>query len=1042
MRLFRKKRFLAFAVMFCLFTASVLLPASGAAVEAEDNGIATAPLAFGTIEALEEQPDEDSTQASGWLQALDLEDSRIFNYIDRTAFQASGHVTRLKDMEELNTYAFQNRDGSYTVYFMEEDVKYFDSDGSVREKDLSLVQKSGGYGIAQSNLELLMPNNPEDGVEVGCFGHSVKLIPQETVAGTAAKEREHAIVYEGAFGDGTSLKYTPLLSGIKEDIVLSEYTEKTSYDFVLETDGLMVCRDDSGFYLAENSKEEPLFRLGDVVVYDAVGKASVGSMSVVMLTSGERYAFTISVSEAFLSDPETVYPVTIDPTVKVSDSQTDTGSIQDAPIFKGYPNRNFGTYLYNRMGTPSKAYGVGRTAVKLSGLTRSNEYQTISADQITKVVFCVKDASGGASQLIHLYPLTSNKTWTESNVTWNNVGSYAKSFDCGTSMGCGRTAEFDITKLVKAWKNGAYSAEAGFILINEKESDNKSFFSSEFASAAKRPYVVMTYKAGISLNASTASIVEGRTRKLTATTSPKGQKVTWFSSRPAVADVDASGVVTAKKAGSAGIVACYVDADGNMQSACCTVYVCIPNGVYYINNMNSGYCLNVTNGAIENMSDVCQRSRYAIGTATTSKIHQMWKVFYLGKGRYSIRPMHKLNMGLDVTGGNVDIFNIGTKDTERQIPGYAEWGIEWSSTGYVFKNDRSTNKTMQINNSSKVNGATVISAPYTDTANCRWSLTRVIDPPSGVYLYDKLNKCVAASDMRKYILYGSPTTLKGLNLEAVVYSGSSLDQTVTWSSNNSNIATYSAVTGSLLGKSSGTVLLSGRTSVNGELKHVVFYLTVIGAEQYKAGVRVATVNGMQYYDYTKAADNLFRRAVEQCGQHRCKNWEQYCEWLQKVSPLAEPSLSEYEGLQLASFLWFYQQVNHNAVWDIKLEQRWKEALPDVPYLGNNGQFVFRGKVKDAEALGNIMYGYTGRATGFGEITLYWGGGVAAQGSVSSEEVTNPPDYGDSKNDHNNIAWGYELFCSDYPDYPAVGYEGIPLSGWLAKIADVILNPGT
>ena len=89
-----------------------------------------------------------------------------------------------------------------------------------------------------------------------------------------------------------------------------------------------------------------------------------------------------------------------------------------------------------------------------------------------------------------------------------------------------------------------------------------------------------------------------------------------------------------------------------------------------------------------------------------------------------------------------------------------------------------------------------------------------------------------------------------------------------------------------------------------------------------------------------------------------------------------------------------------------------------------------------------MYGYTGRATGFGEVTLYWGGGVAAQGSVSSEEVTKPPRYGDSQEDHDNIAWGYELFCSDYPDYPAVGYEGIPLSGWLAKIADVILNPGT
>lgn len=1036
-----KNRLLAFAVMLCLLTAVMPVPAFATAAETENGIAAVEPLAFGTIEVPDDEQEGDSTQASEWMQALDLQNSRIFDYVDRTAFQAAGHVTRLNDMEELNTYAFRNSDGSHTVYFMEEDVKYVDSDGIVREKDLSLVQKSGGYGIARNNLELLIPNYPESGVEVDCFGYSVKLIPQGTVT-AAAEKRGNTIVYENAFGFGTSLQYTPLLSGIKEDIILSSYTGKNSYDFILETDGLMVRRDNCGFYLAETSKEEALFRFGDVIVYDAAGKTSVGSMSIIMLASGERYLFTISVSQAFLSDPETVYPVTVDPTVKISDSQTGSGSIQDAPIFQGYPDRNFGTYLYNRMGTPSKAYGVGRTAVKLIGLISSNEYQTISADQITKVTFCAQDASGGAVQFIHLYPLTSNKTWTESNVTWNNVGTYTKALDCGTAMGCGRISEFDITKLVKAWKNGAYSPTAGFILINEKESDNKSFFSSEFAAAAKRPYVVMTYKAGISLNASTASIVEGGTRRLTATTSPKGQKVTWFSSRPAVADVDASGVVTAKKAGSAGIVACYVDADGNMQSACCTVYVYIANGVYYIKNMNSGFWLNATNGAIENMSDVCQRSQYSSSTATTSKIHQMWKILYLGKGRYSIRPMHKLNMGLDVTNGNVDIFNIGTKDTEAQIPGYAEWGIEWSSTGYVFKNDRSANKTMQIKNSSKVNGATVISAPDTNTANCRWSLSKISSPPSGVYLYDKINKCVVSSDLQKYIFYGSPTTLKGLNLEAVVYSGSSIDQTVVWTSNNSQIATCSYVTGSILGTNSGTVLLSGRAIVNGELKRVVFNLTVIGAEQYKAGVRIATVDGKQYYDYTKPANALFRQAVTQCENHRCMNWEQYCEWTQNISIAYQPSLTEYRGIQLASFLWFYNQVNHDAVWDIKREARWKQAMPNVPYLGNNGEFVFRGEVKDAEALGNIMYGYTGRATGFGEVTLYWGGGVAAKGSVTDEEVTQPPWYGDDDNDHENIEWGYKLLLADFPNYPAVGYDGIPLDGWLAKIADVILHPGT
>ena len=35
--------------------------------------------------------------------------------------------------------------------------------------------------------------------------------------------------------------------------------------------------------------------------------------------------------------------------------------IIDAPIFAGYPDRNFETYVYNRVGTPSQEYGIGRT---------------------------------------------------------------------------------------------------------------------------------------------------------------------------------------------------------------------------------------------------------------------------------------------------------------------------------------------------------------------------------------------------------------------------------------------------------------------------------------------------------------------------------------------------------------------------------------------------------------------------------------------------------------------------------------------------------
>lgn len=218
----------------------------------------------------------------------------------------------------------------------------------------------------------------------------------------------------------------------------------------------------------------------------------------------------------------------------------------------------------------------------------------------------------------------------------------------------------------------------------------------------------------------------------------------------------------------------------------------------------------------------------------------------------------------------------------------------------------------------------------------------------------------------------------------------------------------------------------------------------ITQQEYDAGVRVVFHQGEYYLDYTIPLDNLFHNAKAQCEDHRCMSWEQYCEWLQEISSLLTPSVSQHTGMQLGSFSWFYGQVNHNKAWDIKREARWKEALPNVAYLGaTNKGFLYKGKKISAEDAGNIMFGYTGRATGFSDVTLYWGGGVAAQGSLNNSEVNTPPYYGDDVNDHEMIQYGYELFQSEYPNYPEVGFEGIPVEkGLLAAIGDIILNPGT
>ena len=44
---------------------------------------------------------------------------------------------------------------------------------------------------------------------------------------------------------------------------------------------------------------------------------------------------------------------------------------------------------------------------------------------------------------------------------------------------------------------------------------------------------------------------------------------------------------------------------------------------------------------------------------------------------------------------------------------------------------------------------------------------------------------------------------------------------------------------------------------------------------------------------------------------------------------------------------------------------------------------------------------------------------------NNAEVTTPPYYGDNPDDHEDIDFGYDLFESDYPNYPDVGFNDIP-----------------
>ena len=281
-------------------------------------------------------------------------ESNILAYVDGEQFGKGGYEKRLTDEEKLNTYVFSRQDGLKDVYIFDDNVKFIDGSGKIIEKDISLVKGDKGYGMASNDIELVLPYNLSDSVTMKYNGNEISVIPQNVKNSPEAVLKDNSVIYHNVFGGDVHLRYTPSLSGVKEDIILDKYVQSFGYEFTIVTKGLMPYEDEKGIYFAKDKESEEKFRIGSVVAYDAKANMWPGEISIRPVCEGEEYTVIISVDEKFLTSPDTVYPVAIDPSLTVSDNTHGIGAIEDAPVFSGYPSGNFGSFQYNRVGICTK----------------------------------------------------------------------------------------------------------------------------------------------------------------------------------------------------------------------------------------------------------------------------------------------------------------------------------------------------------------------------------------------------------------------------------------------------------------------------------------------------------------------------------------------------------------------------------------------------------------------------------------------------------------------------------------------------------------
>ncbi len=342
------------------------------------------------------------------------------------------------------------------------------------------------------------------------------------------------MVYDGAFGEHTYIEYINTNTGLKENIVLEQNIGKNRFEFVFESDEYIpVLSEDKTTVLIvhEDSVDTVKYRFAPLYVYDsyqpqdyhtieaepsrelvrfeptvAVQKTTEDSSSVVrhftednhyeitQLAEG-KYKITSVVSEAFLNDPNTVYPVVIDPEINDVTSDNTNSVAQDSFVEESNPsNASNGNLTYLRFG--KKDGGLVYAYHRFSTLP------TLPANStITNATLQFNFRSGQTSGEKGICMIVENAQWNESEISWNNqpYGSWGYDSDHNNyQYYC-----FYVKPFVDMWYNG-YCANYGVCFAyTEEKNDYNSVVSSE-GDADRAPFLYIEYQSATTVTADTS----------------------------------------------------------------------------------------------------------------------------------------------------------------------------------------------------------------------------------------------------------------------------------------------------------------------------------------------------------------------------------------------------------------------------------------------------------------------------------------------------------------------------------------------------------
>ena len=435
------------------------------------------------------------------------------------------------DSENLSSFTAINENGSKSLYIFEQPIKYIDTEtGKIEFYDNTLKDSNSknsqgstyAYENSKGDVKVYLPEVISDGVKLVKDEYYMEFKPltdeSQTISQAESKielknytfvnQKQKVAEYKSSYAEGYNFQFMPVNGGIKENIYIEQYNGVNKISYLINAGELSPMLDDNKMtveFIDENN-DESIFIIMPTFIQDSYTD-EYGNVNITYdnyyeikdIGRGE-FILTTVLDERFLTDPNTVYPLLVDPYVYSTGTITDK-NISDCYLMRNPPPNNTNSGSGNQ--TSNYVFAGTNTSYETMWHVKVNcmsSFKYIHPDRIESAEYMVKPNFTSGSGKLRIFDSNTQNTMTQlcNGGNWSSwiisSGSYTVPYSHTNVQ------SFDVKNLVIKWLKyelgdaGGKNQNYGFFVQmdpNTTSNSAKSFFSTRGSAANCK--IVITY---------------------------------------------------------------------------------------------------------------------------------------------------------------------------------------------------------------------------------------------------------------------------------------------------------------------------------------------------------------------------------------------------------------------------------------------------------------------------------------------------------------------------------------------------------------------